>query len=81
VREVEPDILGLSAMLTSTRGRMRDVIETLKRAGLRDRTKVILGGAPISSQFAEEIGADAYGINAEDGVKKMRELVASAAAH
>jgi corrinoid protein of di/trimethylamine methyltransferase len=72
VQELKPDILGLSSMLTSTRSRMRDVIEALKRAGLRDQVKVIVGGAVVSEQFVQEIGADAYGANAEDGVKKMR---------
>ena len=60
VREHKPQILGLSAMLTTTMLAMQDTIEGLKEAGLRDTVKVMIGGAPVASDFATEIGADGY---------------------
>jgi len=61
VREERPQILGLSALLTSTMVHMRDTIEALKENGLRDKVKVIIGGAPVSEEFAGSIGADGCG--------------------
>jgi 5-methyltetrahydrofolate--homocysteine methyltransferase len=60
VREHGTDVVGLSALLTSTMTQMRSVLEALEAAGLRDRVKVIVGGAPLSEKFAVSIGADAY---------------------
>lgn len=62
----KPGIVGLSALLTTTMIEMGTVIDALKRAGLRETVKVIVGGRPVSGEYANEIGADAYG---EDGVK------------
>ncbi|MFC1893450.1 corrinoid protein [Chloroflexota bacterium] len=61
VREEEPQFLGLSALLTSTMVYMGDTIRALTESGLRDKVKVIIGGAPVSAEFSESIGADGYG--------------------
>jgi len=77
VRELKPNILGLSALLTVTMPVQREVIEALKEAGLRDTVKVMVGGAPVTAEWAEEIGADAYGADAIDAVKKAKKLIGS----
>jgi len=61
VREEQPQLLGLSALLTSTMVHMGEIIKALEEAGLRDRVKVIVGGAPVTEEFAGSIGADGYG--------------------
>jgi len=61
VREENPQFLGLSALLTSTMARMADVIQMLEQNGLREQVKIIIGGAPVSEEFAKSIGADGYG--------------------
>jgi corrinoid protein of di/trimethylamine methyltransferase len=76
VREVDADVLGLSALLTTTILNQETVIENLKEAGLRDRVKVIIGGVPASPEWAEEIGADAYAENANQAVAVVKQLVA-----
>jgi len=75
VREYRPDIVGMSALLTTTMLEMRNVIEALRAAGLRDSVKVIVGGAPVTLEFAREIGADAYARDAVEAVTVCRELV------
>lgn len=75
VKENNPQILGLSALLTTTMPKMGETIEALKDAGLRDKVKVIIGGAPVTQEFADKIGADAYAANAALGTEKARELV------
>ncbi len=72
VKENSANVLALSALLTTTMLGMRDVMEALKRAGLRDRVKVIVGGAPVSQRFAVDIGADAYSPTAPQGVEIIR---------
>jgi len=69
VREHEPDILAMSALLTATMMEMKNVIEGLKKAGLREKVKVIIGGAPVTPEYAEEIGADAAAKDAVEGVR------------
>jgi len=69
VQTVKPDVLGISALLTSTIDRVKEVVDALETNGLRDRVKVIAGGRPITRAFIEEIGADGY---AEDSVKAIR---------
>ncbi len=76
VRELKPDILGLGAYMTTTMLLMKDVIEGLKTAGLRNQVKVIVGGVPTTQKFADEIGADAWGKDALNAVARARELVA-----
>lgn len=68
----KPDILGMSALLTTTMNEMESVIQEIKRAGLRDKIKVIIGGAPITPEFAEKIGADAAAKDAVEGVEICR---------
>ncbi len=76
VREVTPDVVGLSALLTTTILNQETVIQTLKEAGVRDQVKVIIGGVPASSDWAKEIGADAYAENANEAVEVIKGLVA-----
>jgi corrinoid protein of di/trimethylamine methyltransferase len=78
VREVDADVLGLSALLTTTILNQETVILNLKEAGLRDRVKVIIGGVPASAEWAAEIGADAYAENATEAVTAVKELVGRA---
>jgi corrinoid protein of di/trimethylamine methyltransferase len=68
VEENEADIVGASALLTTTMVQQARLIEALTEAGLRDKVKVIVGGAPITESFAKEIGADGYGVNAVSAV-------------
>lgn len=68
-------VLGLSALLTTTMVMMKDVIEALKSAGIRDQVKVIIGGAPITQSYADEIGADGYAPDAASAVDKVKELL------
>jgi len=75
VKQYKPDIVGMSALLTSTMINMKKVIEALVKEGLRDKVKVIVGGAPLTEKFAKEIGADAYGENAVIAVDICRKLV------
>jgi len=74
-REVEADIVGLSALLTTTMLNQRRVIESFQEAGLREKVKVIVGGAPVSQSWAEEIGADGYSENAVGAVALAKELM------
>ena len=75
VRELEPDILGLSALMTTTMTKQREVIEALREADLRDRVKIIVGGAPVTEDWVEEIGADACGLDAGSAVQTARSLM------
>lgn len=74
VREEKPQFLGLSALLTSTMARMADVIQVLEQNGLRDQTKVVVGGAPVSEEFAKSIGADGYGADGFQAVAVVEAL-------
>ncbi|HEX74340.1 MAG TPA: cobalamin-binding protein [Dehalococcoidia bacterium] len=74
VAKERPQFLGLSALLTSTRIRMRETIELLTESGVRDKVKVIIGGAPISEEFAQSIGADGYGADGFEAVRVMEAL-------
>ena len=69
------DILGLSALLTITMHAMDDVIKALKAAGLRDKVKVMVGGAPVTQPFADQIGADAYAKDAVEAARKAKSLI------
>lgn len=75
VRDLKPDILGLSALLTTTLPEMAKVIESLEAGGLRDQVKVMVGGAPVDAAFGEKIGADAYGKDAAQAVDIARQLM------
>ena len=75
IEAIEPDILGLSALLTTTMPEMKRAIQELEAKGLKEKVKVMVGGAPLSSSFAEEIGADGYGADAAEAVVLARQLI------
>lgn len=75
VREKKPDILGLSALVTTTMPAMDRVIRTLEEAGLRSSVKVIIGGAPVTQHFAEHIGADAYAYDGGQAITICKQLL------
>jgi len=74
VTEHEASIVAMSGLLTTTIPKMGETIALLKEAGLRDTVKVLVGGAPVTESFAEEIGADAYGANAAAAVEQAKQL-------
>jgi len=74
-KEQEPDIVGMSAMLTTTMMAMKETIESIKEAGLYDKVKIMVGGAPVSAKFAEEIGAN-YAGDASAAVELANKLMA-----
>ena len=76
-KEQDGSILAMSALLTTTMTQMKAVVKALEEAGIRKKTKVIIGGAPITQQYADEIGADGYGDNASTAVALARKLVAA----
>jgi len=75
VKELRPEILGMSVLLTTSMPEMKTVIQELKQDGLRDEVKVMVGGAVVTDNYAKEIGADAYGADAVDGAQKATRLV------
>ena len=75
VKELQPDVLGMSALLTTTMPEMEKMIEALKAQGIRDNVKVMIGGAPVGPDFATQIGADAYGEDAAEAVSIARKLI------
>jgi 5-methyltetrahydrofolate--homocysteine methyltransferase len=77
VRERNPQLVCMSALLTVTMPAMRTTIQALREAGVRDKVKVMVGGAPVTPEYASEIGADGYADNASAAVKKARELLAA----
>ena len=74
IKQQQPDIVGMSAMLTTTMRAMGHTIKAIEEAGLRDRIKIIVGGAPVDAEFAKRIGADGYGSNAPSGAELAQEL-------
>jgi 5-methyltetrahydrofolate--homocysteine methyltransferase len=74
VREHQPEVVGMSALLTTTMVNMKNTIEALEEAGLRESIKIMIGGAPVTAAFAEEIGADAYAPDAASAVDAARDL-------
>lgn len=79
VREKNADIVALSALLTTTMPSMKTTVDSLKAAGLRDKVKIMVGGAPVTPKFAQEIGADACSENAVGAVAIARQQMLSAA--
>jgi 5-methyltetrahydrofolate--homocysteine methyltransferase len=75
VRKEKPDLLLLSCLYTVTMHAMEDTVIALKKAGLKGRVKTIVGGAPITQEFADSIGADGFGVDAIEGVKKAKEFL------
>ena len=78
IKEHQPDIVGMSAMLTTTMRAMGHTIKAIEEAGLRERTKIMVGGAPVDAEFGKRIGADGYGSNAPSGVDLAKQLVGAA---
>jgi 5-methyltetrahydrofolate--homocysteine methyltransferase len=78
VREHEPQVIGMSALLTTTMPSMGATIEALKEAGLRGDVKVMIGGAPITQDFADKVGADGFAPDASSASRKTKELVGTA---
>jgi dimethylamine corrinoid protein len=74
-KETNADMVAMSALLTTTLPAQRDVIEALKKAGLRTRVKVLVGGAPATAKWAEEIGADGYGEDPMEAVRVAKRLL------
>jgi methanogenic corrinoid protein MtbC1 len=75
VREQSPDMLGLSALLTTTMPEMKKIIQALSAGGLRSKVKIMVGGAPVNQRFAREIGADGYGHDAAAAVDLARSFM------
>jgi trimethylamine corrinoid protein len=74
-REVDANLIGSSALLTTTMPKQKELEEALKEAGLKGRVKTMVGGAPVTQRWAERIGADAFGENAHEAARKALELV------
>jgi len=74
-KEQNADVIGLSALLTTTMPSMKTTIDALKEAGIRDKVKVIIGGAPVTQKYADEIGADGYGRDAAAAATLVRKLL------
>jgi len=75
VKEHKPDIVGMSALLTTTMPKMEETIKALQEAGLRDQVKIMAGGAPVTQDFVEKIGGDGYGANAAAAVEKAKGML------
>jgi corrinoid protein of di/trimethylamine methyltransferase len=78
INEKQANILAMSALLTTTMPAMKSTVEALRQAGVRDRVKVLIGGAPITQKFADEIGADGYSDNAVGAVALAKRALAAA---
>ncbi len=77
IKQQQPQIVGMSALLTTTMRSMGHTIKSLEEAGLRDKIKIMVGGAPVDAEFAKRIGADGYGSNAPAGAELAKKLVAA----
>ena len=75
INEIQPQILGMSALLTTTMPEMENMIRLLRERGIRENVKVMIGGAPVDADFAEKIGADAYGEDAAEAVTIARSFI------
>jgi 5-methyltetrahydrofolate--homocysteine methyltransferase len=75
IKEYQPDIVGMSALLTTTMIEFKKNVEAFKNAGLRDKIKVMVGGAPVNEKYALDSGADAYGGDAIDAVEEAKKLI------
>jgi 5-methyltetrahydrofolate--homocysteine methyltransferase len=78
IKEHQPDVVGMSALLTTTMRAMAQTIKAIEEAGLRDQVKIMVGGAPVDAAFAERIGADGYGSNGPAGSDLAKEFVGAA---
>jgi 5-methyltetrahydrofolate--homocysteine methyltransferase len=78
VKNYDPDVLGMSALLTTTMRAMEQTIKALEEAGLRDKMKIMIGGAPVTQSFADQIGADAYAPNAAAAADLAKKFIDAA---
>jgi len=76
IKENKPDILGLSALLTTTMPMMKKTVESVHDAGIRENLKIMIGGAPVNQEFADEIGADAYAPDAGSACRMAKSIIA-----
>ena len=76
VKEYEPDILGMSALLTTTMRTMEHTVKALEEAGVRDKIKIMIGGAPVTQAFSDQIGADGYASNAASAAELAKKFMA-----
>jgi 5-methyltetrahydrofolate--homocysteine methyltransferase len=77
VKEFEPDVLGMSALLTTTMRAMESTIKVLEEAGVRDKVKIMIGGAPVTQAFCDQIGADGYASNAAAAAELAKKFVSA----
>jgi 5-methyltetrahydrofolate--homocysteine methyltransferase len=75
IKKHKANLFGMSALLTTTMPKMAETVNAIKEAGIRDQVKIMIGGAPVTAEFAKEIGADAYASNAASAVDKGKELL------
>jgi len=75
VKEYEPDILGMSALLTTTMRAMEHTVKALEEAGVRDKVKIMIGGAPVTQAFSDQIGADGYASNAASAAELAKKFM------
>ncbi|MDK2881543.1 MAG: 5-methyltetrahydrofolate--homocysteine methyltransferase [Clostridia bacterium] len=75
IKEYQPDIVGMSALLTTTLPYMKETIEAIEEAGLRDQVKIIIGGAPVTQNYADQIGADGYAPEAASATELCKKLM------
>ncbi|MDW7674768.1 MAG: corrinoid protein [Bacillota bacterium] len=74
-KEYKPQVIGMSALLTTTMLTMKETLEEIEEAGLRGNIKIMIGGAPVTQKFADEIGADGFALNASEAVDVARKLI------
>jgi 5-methyltetrahydrofolate--homocysteine methyltransferase len=77
IKDFEPDVVGMSALLTTTMRSMESTIKVLEEAGLRSRVKIMIGGAPVTQAFADQIGADGYASNAASAAELAKKFVSA----
>ncbi len=77
IKEHRPQLIGMSALLTTTMGSMKTTIDAIKAAGIRENVKVMIGGAPVTQSFSDEIGADGYAADAASAVDVANRLMAA----
>jgi 5-methyltetrahydrofolate--homocysteine methyltransferase len=78
VKQYEPDVLGMSALLTTTMRAMESTIKVLEEAGVRDKVKIMIGGAPVTQAFSDQIGADGYASNAASAAELAKKFTSAA---
>lgn len=75
VKEHNPQIIGISALLTTTMPKIKETTQALKETGIRDKVKIMVGGPPVIQDFVDKIGADAYSANVASAVEKAKALM------